>query len=92
MGQLPTYDIEKKPFEKLNHTGKIFHALMHGAHLSPATANDIADTTEGTRFIRFIRQDGHPVETEKFKSKAGGTYYRYFFSKEQINAIKEQLS
>ena len=87
----PTYGYGVKDFDKLTKKGKIFHALMGGAHLSPDNANAIANTTEGTRFIRMIREF-HPIEHDSFPVKGGkGTYYRYYFSDEHIKTIKDQI-
>lgn len=94
---LKTYNIDlyekgQKEWKDLTPAGRIFHALLHGGKLSPSVANDIGGTTEGTRYIRYIRKDGHPIETTSHKSQNGGVYYKYSFSEEHIREIKNQIN
>jgi hypothetical protein len=53
---------------------RILDALLQGRKLTPKEANDIGDTTDGTRFIRFIRVK-YPVMDEKVE---GELYHRYW--------------
>ena len=93
---LPIYNVDlyeagKKQWKDLTPEGKIFHALLHGAKATSGFANTVGETTEGGRYLRFIRQDGHPLEVTHHKSNNGGTYYEYSFSKEHIAEIREQM-
>lgn len=93
---LPIYNVDlyeagKKTWSQLTPEGRIFHGLLHGMNLTTGSANTIGETTEGGRYIRFIREDGHPFEVTHHKSKNGGTFYQYRFSKEHIAAIREQM-
>lgn len=43
---------------------RILEAMLAGRKITPAEANQIGNTTDGTRFIRFIREK-YPVKDEK---------------------------
>lgn len=94
---LPIYNVDlyergEKEWNELTKEGRIFHALLHGAKATSGFCNTIANTTEGARYLRFIRQDGHPLEITKLKSKEGGIYYEYSFSQEHIAEIRKQIN
>ena len=57
---------------------RILDAMLQGRKLTPKDANDIGDTTDGTRFIRFIREK-FPVKDEKVE---GELYHRYWIDPE----------
>ena len=43
---------------------RILNAMLQGRKITPFEANQIGNTTDGTRFIRFIREK-YPVKSEK---------------------------
>lgn len=93
---LPVYNFDlyekgQKEWKDLTPRGRIFHALMHGGKLTSGRADTLGETSEGGRYIRYIRQDGHPFEVTHHKSKNGGTYYEYSFSREHIAEIRRQI-
>ena len=47
---------------------RILDAMLQGRRITPKDANDIGDTTDGTRFIRFIREK-FPVKDEKVEGE-----------------------
>jgi hypothetical protein len=53
--------------------------------LTPKDANDIGDTTDGTRFIRFLREK-YPIKDEKVE---GELYHRYWMDREYLASLKE---
>ena len=53
--------------------------------LTPKDANDIGDTTDGTRFIRFLREK-YPIKDEKVE---GYFYHRYWMDREYLASLKE---
>ena len=57
---------------------RILNALLQGQKLTPFEANMIGNTTDGTRFIRFIREK-YPVKDEKVE---GELYHRYWIDEE----------
>lgn len=57
---------------------RILDAMLQGRRITPKDANDIGDTTDGTRFIRFIREK-FPVKDEKVE---GELYHRYWIDPE----------
>lgn len=57
---------------------RILSALLQGRKLTPFDANMIGNTTDGTRFIRFIREK-YPVKSEKVE---GELYKRYYLDEE----------
>lgn len=57
---------------------RILDAMLQGRRITPKDANDIGDTTDGTRFIRFIREK-FPVKDEKVE---GELYHRYWIDEE----------
>ena len=60
-------------------------ALLQGMVLTPKDANDIGDTTDGTRFIRFLREK-YPIKDEKVE---GELYHRYWMDREYLVSLKE---
>lgn len=57
---------------------RILNVMLQGKKITPKEANDIGDTTDGTRFIRFIREK-FPVKDEKVE---GELYHRYWIDEE----------
>lgn len=53
---------------------RILNAMLQGRKITPFEANEIGQTTDGTRFIRFIREK-YPVKSEKVE---GELYHRYY--------------
>lgn len=59
---------------------RILDALLQGMVLTPKDANDIGDTTDGTRFIRFLREK-YPIKDEKVE---GELYHRYWIDEDYL--------
>ena len=57
---------------------RILNAMLKGRKITPAEANRIGRTTDGTRHIRFIREK-YPVKDEKVE---GELYHRYWIDEE----------
>lgn len=59
---------------------RIFDAMLQGRKITPFEANMIGNTTDGTRFIRFIRKK-YPdaVKDEKVE---GELYHRYWLDED----------
>ena len=57
---------------------RILDAMLQGRKITPKDANAIGDTTDGTRFIRFIREK-FPVKDEKVE---GELYHRYWIDED----------
>jgi hypothetical protein len=57
---------------------RILNVMLQGKKITPKEANDIGDTTDGTRFIRFIREK-YPVKDEKVD---GELYHRYWIDEQ----------
>lgn len=64
---------------------RILNALLTGARLTPMMANEIGNTTEGTRKIRRIREK-YPVRSEKV---AGELYRRYWIDEAFLMNLKK---
>jgi hypothetical protein len=64
---------------------RILEAMLAGKKITPIEANQIGDTTDGTRFIRFIREK-YPVKSEKVE---GELYHRYWIDEEYLAELKE---
>lgn len=64
---------------------RILYAMLQGQKLTPADANRIGDTTDGTRFIRFIREK-YPVKDEKVE---GELYHRYWIDPDYLAELHE---
>lgn len=65
--------------------------MLQGKKITPIEANQIGNTTDGTRFIRFIREK-YPVKSEKVE---GELYHRYWIDEEylaQLDEIGQQVS
>ena len=54
--------------------------MLKGRKITPADANRIGHTTDGTRHIRFIREK-YPVKDEKVE---GELYHRYWIDEEYL--------
>jgi hypothetical protein len=65
----------------------ILNALLQGRKLTPREADNIADTTEGTRLIRFIREK-YPVKDERVE---GEVYHRYWIDEDFLAKYREEL-
>lgn len=57
---------------------RILDAMLQGRKITPFEANQIGNTTDGTRFIRFIREK-FPVKSEKVQ---GELYHRYWIDED----------
>lgn len=64
---------------------RILDAMLQGQKITPADANRIGDTTDGTRHIRFIREK-YPVKDEKVE---GELYHRYWIDEAYLAELKE---
>ncbi len=64
---------------------RILEALLQGRRITPFEANQIGNTTDGTRFIRFIREK-YPVKSEKVE---GELYHRYWIDETYLAELKE---
>lgn len=64
---------------------RILEAMLSGRAITPFEANMIGNTTDGTRFIRFIREK-YPVKSEKVE---GELYHRYWIDKEYLKELKD---
>ena len=64
---------------------RILDAMLQGQKITPADANRIGDTTDGTRHIRFIREK-YPVKDEKVE---GELYHRYWIDESYLAQLKE---
>ena len=70
---------------------RILDAMLQGKKITPFEANAIGNTTDGTRFIRFIREK-YPVKDEKVE---GELYHRYWIDEAylaELKAIGEEIS
>lgn len=63
---------------------RILAALLSGRKITPFEANAIGNTTDGTRFIRFIREK-YPVKSEKVE---GELYHRYWIDEAYLAELK----
>ena len=64
---------------------RILNAMLKGRKITPIEANEIGQTTDGTRFIRFIREK-YPVKSEKVE---GELYHRYWIDEAYLAELKE---
>ena len=64
---------------------RIFAAMLAGKKITPFEANQIGETTEGTRFIRHFRER-YPVKDEKVE---GERYHKYWFDEEFLKAWRD---
>lgn len=70
---------------------RILEVMLQGKRITPKEANIIGDTTDGTRYIRYIREK-YPVKSEKVE---GELYHRYWIDEAYIAELKktgEQVS
>ena len=64
---------------------RILDVLLTGKKITPFEANKIANTTDGTRYIRFLREK-YPIKDEKVE---GELYHRYWIDEEYLASLKE---
>ena len=64
---------------------RILDVLLTGRKITPYEANIIANTTDGTRYIRFLREK-YPIKDEKVE---GELYHRYWMDREYLASLKE---
>lgn len=64
---------------------RILDAMLQGRKITPIEANNIGNTTDGTRFIRFIREK-YPVKDEKVE---GELYHRYWIDEAYLEKLRE---
>ena len=64
---------------------RILDAMLRGWKLTPAEANAIGNTTDGTRFIRFIKEK-YPVKSERVE---GELYKRYWIDESYLAELRE---
>jgi hypothetical protein len=57
---------------------RILDALLSGRKITPIEANQIGNTTDGTRLIRFMREK-YPIKHEKVE---GELYHRYWIDED----------
>lgn len=57
---------------------RILNVMLQGKKITPFEANEIGNTTDGTRYIRFIREK-YPVKDEKVE---GEIYHRYWIDEQ----------
>lgn len=65
---------------------RILNAMLAGKKLTPFDANEIGRTTDGTRYIRFIREK-YPVKSERV---VGELYKRYWIDEAYLMNIKKR--
>ena len=66
---------------------RILNAMLQGRKITPFEANQIGNTTDGTRHIRFIREK-YPVKDEKVE---GELYHRYWIDEEYLQSLNKPL-
>lgn len=59
---------------------RIEEALLQGRRITPFEANKIGETTDGTRYIRFLREK-YPIRDEKVE---GELYHRYWIDEDYL--------
>lgn len=64
---------------------RILDALLSGRKITPIEANQIGNTTDGTRLIRFMREK-YPIKHEKVE---GELYHRYWIDEAYLAELKE---
>ena len=64
---------------------RILDVLLTGKKINAFEANKIANTTDGTRYIRFLREK-YPIKDEKVE---GELYHRYWIDEEYLASLKE---
>lgn len=64
---------------------RILDVLLTGKKITPFEANKIANTTDGTRYIRFLREK-YPIKDEEVE---GELYHRYWIDEEYLASLKE---
>ena len=64
---------------------RILEVLLSGKKITPIEANQIGNTTDGTRLIRFMREK-YPIKHEKVE---GELYHRYWIDETYLAQLKE---
>ena len=64
---------------------RILDVLLTGKKITSYEANMIANTTDGTRYIRFLREK-YPIKHEKVE---GELYHRYWIDESYLAQLKE---
>lgn len=64
---------------------RILNAMLKGRKITPIEANQIGNTTDGTRLIRFMREK-YPIKHEKVE---GELYHRYWIDESYLSQLKE---
>ena len=64
---------------------RILAAMLEGQKITPADANRIGNTTDGTRYIRYIREK-YPVKSEKVE---GELYHRYWIDEQYLATMQD---
>jgi hypothetical protein len=59
---------------------RILEVMLTGRKITPFEANMIGNTTDGTRFIRFLREK-YPIKDEKVE---GELYQRYWIDEDYL--------
>jgi hypothetical protein len=59
---------------------RILEVMLTGRKITPFEANMIGNTTDGTRFIRFLREK-YPIKDEKVE---GELYHRYWIDEDYL--------
>lgn len=64
---------------------RIEEALLQGRKITPFEANAIGNTTDGTRYIRFLREK-YPIKSERVE---GELYKRYWIDESYLAELRE---
>lgn len=64
---------------------RILDVMLTGKKITPYEANMIANTTDETRYIRFLREK-YPIKDEKVENEL---YHRYWIDEEYLASLKE---
>lgn len=64
---------------------RILDAMLQGRKLTPFEANEIGRTTDGTRYIRYIREK-YPVKSERVE---GELYRKYWIDEAYLAQLKQ---
>lgn len=89
--RLPYYGIftPLESSEQESIKARIFRALALGWALTPASANTIGNTTDGTRYLRYIEADGYRLDRIPHTSSNGGRYFEYKLQADVLAEIDE---
>ena len=66
---------------------RILNAMLKGRKITPAEANRIGRTTDGTRHIRFIREK-YPVKSQRVE---GELYKVYWIDEDYLAGLKKPI-